>query len=63
MVGADMVGADTIVGHGSHHRPGGERWTDTLADLHGRIVRRFARAEVRGRARCYLVGPIERAER
>ena len=32
-------------------------------DLHGRIARRFARAEVRERARRYLVGLLERVER
>jgi Ser/Thr protein kinase RdoA (MazF antagonist) len=32
------------------------RWVDAVADLHGRIAYRFARAEVRERARRYLVG-------
>jgi SRSO17 transposase len=40
-----------------------ERWTDTLVDLHGRIARRFARSEVRERARRYLAGLLERVER
>ena len=39
------------------------RWTDALADLHGRIAHRFARSEVRERARRYLVGLLERVER
>lgn len=40
-----------------------ERWSDTLADLHGRIARRFARAEVRARAGRYLAGLLGRVER
>ena len=40
-----------------------ERWTDALADLHGRIAHRFARSEVRERARRYPVGLLERVER
>jgi len=43
--------------HGSGHRP------DALAELHGRIAGRFARSEVRERARRYLVGLLERVER
>ena len=39
------------------------RWSDALADLHGRIARRFARAEVRERVRCYLTGLLGRVER
>jgi SRSO17 transposase len=39
------------------------RWVDAVADLHGRIAHRFARSEVRERARCYLVGLLERVER
>src|SRR5687767_13985231 len=39
------------------------RWVDAVADLHGRIAHRFARPEVRERARRYLVGLIERVER
>ena len=30
---------------------GVERWMDALTELHGRIAQRFARAEVRERAR------------
>jgi SRSO17 transposase len=39
------------------------RWIDAVADLHGRIAHRFARSEVRDRARRYLVGLLERVER
>jgi SRSO17 transposase len=39
------------------------RWSDVLADLHGRIARRFLRAEVRERARRYLTGLLGRVER
>jgi SRSO17 transposase len=39
------------------------RWADALADLHERIAHRFARSEVRERARRYLVGLLERVER
>jgi SRSO17 transposase len=52
-----------VEGHASDSGHGIERWTDALADLHGRIARRFARAEVRERARRYLVGLLERVER
>ena len=52
-----------VEAHASYIWHGVERWTDTLADLHGRIARRFARAEVRERARRYLVGLLERVER
>jgi len=52
-----------VVGHASDIWHGVERWTDALADLDGRIARRFARAEVRERARRYLVGLLERVER
>jgi hypothetical protein len=38
-------------------------WPDALAELHGRIAHRFARSEVRERARRYLVGLLERVER
>src|SRR5919198_2694618 len=44
-------------------RSGTERWVDGLAGLHRRIASRFARAEVRERARRYLVGLLERVER
>ena len=39
------------------------RWSHTLDALHGRIAHRFARAEVRDRARRYLVGLLDRVER
>src|SRR5213082_2545514 len=39
------------------------RWTEILDALHQRIARRFARTEVRERARRYLVGLLERVER
>ena len=39
------------------------RWVDAVTELHGRIAHRFARAEVRERARRYLVGLLERVER
>jgi SRSO17 transposase len=39
------------------------RWAEALADLQGRIAHRFVRAEVRDRARRYLVGLLERVER
>ena len=39
------------------------QWGDAVADLHGRIAHRFARSEVRERARRYLVGLLERVER
>jgi SRSO17 transposase len=38
-------------------------WVDAVAELHGRIANRFARSEVRERARRYLVGLLERVER
>jgi SRSO17 transposase len=43
--------------------PGLGGWVDAVADLHRRIVHRFARSEVRDRARRYLVGLLERVER
>ena len=52
-----------VAGHASDIWHDVERWTDALADLHGRIARRFVRAEVRERARRYLVGLLERVER
>jgi len=39
------------------------RWVDAVTELHGRIAHRFARSEVRDRARRYLVGLLERVER
>jgi SRSO17 transposase len=44
-------------------RRGIGRWVDGVAELHGRIAHRFARSEVRERARRYLVGLLERVER
>ena len=40
-----------------------ERWSQALAELHGRIAPRFARAQVRERARRYLAGLLDRVER
>jgi SRSO17 transposase len=39
------------------------RWSETLDALHQRIVDRFARIEVRGRVRRYLVGLLDRVAR
>src|ERR671916_1417908 len=39
------------------------QWKDAVAELHHRIAHRFARSEVRERARRYLVGLLERVER
>jgi SRSO17 transposase len=39
------------------------QWVDAVTELHGRIAYRFARSEVRERARRYLVGLLERVER
>jgi SRSO17 transposase len=39
------------------------RWSEMLDALHGRIAPRFARAEVRERARRYVVGLLDRVER
>jgi SRSO17 transposase len=39
------------------------QWVDAVTELHGRIAHRFARSEVRERARRYLVGLLERVER
>jgi SRSO17 transposase len=39
------------------------QWFELLDALHGRIAHRFARAEVRERARRYLVGLLDRVER
>ena len=52
-----------VAGQASDSWHGIEGWTDALADLHGRIAHRFARSEVRERARRYLVGLLERVER
>lgn len=39
------------------------QWSVALEQLHGRIARRFARSEVRERAKRYLVGLLGRVER
>ncbi len=39
------------------------RWSQALDALHGRVAHRYARAEVRERARRYLVGLLDRVER
>ena len=39
------------------------RWSQTLAELHERIAPRFARTEVRERARRNLAGLLDRVER
>src|SRR5690242_21800813 len=39
------------------------QWVDAVAELHDRIAHRFARSEVRERARRYLIGLLERVER
>ena len=39
------------------------RWSETRDALHQRIARRFARVEVRERAKRYLVGLLDRVER
>ena len=52
-----------VVGHAVDPWRGIGRWVDAVADLHGRIAHRFARSEVRERARRYLVGLLERVER
>src|SRR5689334_11143181 len=38
-------------------------WTDAMAELWGRIARRFARREVRERAQRYMLGLLDRVER
>ena len=40
-----------------------DRWSDALAEVHGRIARRIARAEVRERVGRYLAGLLGRVER
>ena len=40
-----------------------ERWSQALEELHERIAPRFARAEVRERAKRYLAGLLDRVER
>ncbi len=39
------------------------RWSQALDALHGRVAHRYARAEVRERARRYVVGLLDRVER
>ena len=39
------------------------RWSETLDAVHQRVARRFARAEVRERARRYRAGLLDRIER
>ena len=51
------------VGQVVEPRGGIGQWVDAVADLHARIAHRFARSEVRVRARRYLVGLLERVER
>jgi SRSO17 transposase len=52
-----------VVGPAVNRWHGLGHWPDALAELHGRIAHRFARSEVCGRARRYLVGLLERVER
>ena len=54
---------DMAVGQVVEPRGGIGQWVDAVADLHARIAHRFARSEVRVRARRYLVGLLERVER
>src|SRR5215207_5368022 len=49
---AESVGSATISG-----------WHEALEELHARIAYRFARSELRERARRYLVGLLGRVER
>jgi SRSO17 transposase len=51
------------VGHRAKPWRGVGQWVDAVTELHGRIAHRFARSEVRERARRYLVGLLERVER
>ncbi len=47
-----------------HAEPDGiAQWSETLDALYQRIARRFARVEVRERARRYLAGLLDRVER
>src|SRR5215217_3376582 len=54
---------DMAVGQAAKPRRGIGQWVDAVTELHGRIAHRFARSEVRERARRYLVGLLERVER
>src|SRR5215212_135876 len=51
------------VGQGVEPWGGIGQWVDAVGDLHARIAHRFARSEVRERARRYLIGLLERVER
>jgi SRSO17 transposase len=53
---------DMAVGQVARPWRGVGQWVDAVTELHGRIARRFARSEVRERARRYLVGLRERVE-
>jgi hypothetical protein len=50
---AGIGGAGMVVGHAVDPWRGIGRWAEGLAELHGRIVHRFAQSEVRERARRY----------
>src|SRR3954447_14747111 len=54
---------DMAVGQVNEPWGGIGQWVDAVAGLHDRIAHRFARSEVRERARRYLVGLLERVER
>src|ERR671916_2373874 len=54
---------DMAVGQAVKPWRGIGQWKDAVAELHERIAHRFARSEVRERARRYLVGLLERVER
>src|SRR3954467_14258864 len=54
---------DMAVGQVAEPWGGIGHWVDAVADLHARIAHRFARSEVRDRARRYLVGLLDRVER
>src|ERR671920_2009924 len=51
------------VGHMAGPWRGVGQWVDAVTELHEKIAHRFARSEVRERARRYLVGLLERVER
>src|SRR3712207_4764690 len=52
-----------VVGHVASPWRGASQWVDAVTELHGRIAHRFARSEVRERARRYVAGLLERVER
>ena len=56
-------GTVLIATSGSTGWDGVDRWSEALAEWHGRIARRFARVEVRERVRRYLLGLLGRVER